>query len=168
MIKIDIDRMAKILRVPTLAAYEETLTDYDAGTFSYVYKAAIEEGLSDDQARDKAMDAEWQEQSVACTEYRDKLVAIWEQEIEKVGLVCSELSTQRNQFSIMPKTSWKDAANEMRTIVQGIGGWYTNTLKEFLATGPYTPRSMVDNHLGYVGQQWELYGYSKPATRIYK
>jgi hypothetical protein len=141
MIKIDVERMAKILGVKTPEAYDETVSENPA-----------------------FLDAEREE---AYRNYVNAVVHCFEQEAENLKLDVTPLKTKPGVYALTPKEGWVASAVKTRSIVHGIGGWWFTSFKEFLSSGPYTPRQAVEAHLGYLGDQWKLYGYASPQRRVH-
>jgi len=167
MIQITLERMAKILGVKTPEAYDEVLFESPSDTYGIVYRAALEDDCSEEEAEQKAMDAEQKEREEAYNKYVDALVSCFEQEVENLKLDVHPLKTKPGVYGLTPKEGWVASAVKVRSIVHGITGFWFTSFQEFLSSGPYTPRKAVDQHLGHVGEQWKLYGYASPARRIY-
>lgn len=169
MIKLDLDRIAKILKVDTVSDYQDTLSD-SGDTWGYVRDQALREGGTEDEAEEAASKAEQEEQDEYCGKYIDGLVLVFEIELEKIGLDLKPLKKKGQEhaweYLVGPKKTWRDAAEEIRQAVYGISGWDFGSLKGFLDSGPYTPQTAVDEHLGYVGRLAELYGDTSPKQRL--
>lgn len=63
------------------------------------------------------------------------------------------------KYRIQPADTktWKDAAEEVRQTINGVGYFHFTTLKELQDSGPYTPREVVLNHLHYIPRWQEVY-----------
>ncbi len=166
MIKIDVIRMARILGVKTPEEFDEELRTIPRDTYGIVLREAIDEGCSDEEAEEKAMAAEDAELAELVRKYESDLVSIFENEAANLKLEISALKTKPGVYAITPKDSWAKSAQAVRSIVHGIAGWWFPSFREFLDSGPYTPRQAVDAHLGYLGEQWKLYGYASPQRRL--
>jgi phosphatidate phosphatase APP1 len=166
MIKIDLDRMAKILGVKSPEAYDEAISENPNDIYGVVYREALSEGCSEEQAEEKAMQAEPEERESYVRKYISNLVNVFEQEAENLKLDVTPLKTKPGVYALTPKEGWVASAVKTRSIVHGIGGWWFTSFKEFLSSGPYTPRQAVEAHLGYLGSQWKLYGYASPERRV--
>lgn len=67
-------------------------------------------------------------------------------------------STRSYVLKISPATSWNDAANKIRETINGVGDFHFSNLREFLASGPYTARQAVLEHLHYIKRHPAVYG----------
>jgi hypothetical protein len=63
-----------------------------------------------------------------------------------------------HQLKIIPSKSWSDAADKIRETINGVGTFHFNGLREFLDSGPYTPRQAVLSHLGSIKRYPAVYG----------
>lgn len=167
MIKIDVERMAKILGVMTPEDYYERIVT-ESSIYAAARERAIEEDdtISDEEADEKAMLAETEDRDRIARQYESAIVSVFEQEAANLKLDVTPLKTRRGFYAITPKESWTESAVKVRSIVHGVSGFWFTSFKEFLASGPYTPRKAVEKHLGYLGDQWKLYGYASPERRV--
>jgi len=166
MIKITTTKMAKILRVPTPDEMDERFSEFENTNYGDAYHAALEEGFSVEEAEEKALLFEQKERDREIEKYSSRIVEVFETEALQLDLEVTPLKTRPGEFRLSPRTSWLVSASKMRVAVNGITGfWFQNT-REFLDSGPYTACSAVQNHLGYIGELWDLYGYSSPRNRV--
>lgn len=167
MIQITLDRMAKILGVKTPEEYDEVLFENPSDTYGVVYREALADDCSEEEAEEKAQAAEQKEREEAYNKYVDALVSCFEQEAENLKLEVAPLKTKPGVYSLTPTEGWVASAVKVRSIVHGITGFWFTSFQEFLSSGPYTPRKAVAEHLGHLGSQWKLYGYASPSSRVY-
>ena len=158
MITITVARMAKILGVPTPDEMSERIAQTDSSNYHDAYMAAREEGDSEDEAHEKAERFEEAERAREFHTYVFQIVKVFEDEAEQLALEITPLKTKPDTYRITPKNSWTESAAKMRVAVNGISGFFFQTTKKFLESGPYTARTAVKEHLGYLGSLWELYG----------
>lgn len=71
------------------------------------------------------------------------------------------------ELKIVPVVSWMDAADHIRDTINGDGFFYTESVRAFLESGPYTARQAVLSHLHWIKKRPEVYGTAS-AQRIYE
>ena len=85
----------------------------------------------------------------------------------KYGWYGSERRKLPAAFKIVPETSWEDAAEKIRVVIDGVGLVHVGySLEEFLEQGLYTPRQAVFEHLYAARDYPEVYG-TADAPSIY-
>lgn len=159
----NIDQLAAMFGLPDFDSVEEMNLDYiaDAGR-----------GIEDDE-----------EQMEAMTAARDELYRNWHQAVlstaeqlfEEHSLELDPIRYRRDlpdvpayEFRIVPEESWSDAARKIMQTINGVGMFHFGSLKEFLDSGPYTPRQAVLSHLGYIRDYPKVYGTMMSAQQIYE
>jgi len=169
-IPTDLDKIAKMFSLPTIDEVEEMNVEYKDEAYRAGYDEAKSEGESDEKAEERAFKFE---QAAG-----DEIVRNWHNAVTSVaeqlfGAHKLELVQRRKketlpfEYYVIPTETWREAANEIRETINGVGTSHFSSLKEFLESGPYTPREAVENHLGYVRHYPEVYGTSS-AGRIYE
>ena len=75
------------------------------------------------------------------------------------------------QYEIRPDPSldgtWTTAARAIMETINGVGYFTYNNVRDFLDSGPYTPKGAVLSHLGWVREYPRVYG-TPSAERIYE
>lgn len=69
-------------------------------------------------------------------------------------------------LKIIAYSTWDDAANKIRETINGVGDLHSDTLSEFLKSGPYTAKQAVIAHLGYIKRYPAVYG-GPGANQLY-
>lgn len=136
--KFDLDRIARFLGVESLEEMDDK------------YWAEYEPDNPEDE------DLTFSERDDAWTRYQSALISCAEKLMADHGLVLKRQG-ESLEWVVEPKTSWSDAANEIRKTVNGVGYFYFSSLDEFLDSGPYTPRSLVLTHLHWLKRHPEVY-----------
>lgn len=141
---IDHDRMADLLGVQRIGDWDMSVDwqfDYDP-----------ENPDEHDTERDEA----WQN-------YTNALESVFEELLEHHGLT---LQKHKGEwlFRVVPKKDWKDAATEIAKTVNGVGFFYFRSIRDFLDSGPYTPRAAVLTHLHWVKHWPDVYEGTKAST----
>jgi hypothetical protein len=130
------------------------------------YEEALDEGLSEEDAEEAGAEAE--------SEGLDELYANWINAVESAvsdlfeehGLELVEVT--RGTFKLTPEKSWNDAAAKIIETINGVGYFHFNSVKEFLDSGPYTPKVAVIEHLGWIKDYPEVYGESSVNQRYHR
>jgi hypothetical protein len=168
--RISLDRLATLCKVDTPQDFQDKL---DSGyTYGYVYKQALENGKTESEAEQLAVDAESEEMGEACTKYHAALVDVSEHVFAEHGLVMTPIVPKKHpdclpfEFRVMPKTTWKDALTKVRETVNGYGPFHFYTNKEMAESIPETDRGTVLCHLSWCFRAWEVYGDNSPKSRI--
>jgi hypothetical protein len=107
-------------------------------------------------------------------ERRDEMYRSWHDAVEAVaerlfgehGLELVPVKFKRKvppntrpwEYRVVPKTTWEDAAEQIRQTVNGAGPFYFSSLKEFLDSGPYTYRQAALTHIGWIKDYPAVYG----------
>ena len=183
--RVDLDRLCKLFKLPTQEELDEGNTDYVDEAGSVAIKEAVKDADTFGEA--ELTDEERDEiRSKAETEASDELYHRWHgavmSAIESVfaehGLQLEPCKARRphrkgfvvkypHEFNVVPVESWSDAANKIRDTITGYGLFEFWTLREFLESGPYTPRQAVLSHLNWMRRRSEVYGTSSPQ-RVYE
>jgi hypothetical protein len=133
-------------------------------SYSYAMEEALGEGKSEEEAEEIAQKAESEERGEEYSKWHDAVVETADHVFGKVGIKLVPKSNARTpyEYKFVPQKSWKDSANEIREIINGVGYFHFDTLKEFLSSGPYTEREAVLYHLHHAMSYGEVYGDSSP------
>ena len=94
------------------------------------------------------------------SKYRSAAESVANHVFGEHGLALTEL--KKGGYKIAPETSWRDAAFKIVDTINGVGYFHFSSLKDFLGSGPYTPREAVLSHLGYLKRRSEVYGDPSP------
>ena len=155
---IDLDQIAKLFGIDTWDDVDERNSDYYWENSRWAYDEAIKEGLTEEEAQEKQYEAEGADRDEFYSSYKSALLSAAESEFEEMGLIFTALTKNSREFQIDPAKTWRVAAENIRETVNGMGHFHFNDLREFLSSGPYTPREAVMQHLGYVARRAEVYG----------
>lgn len=162
-IKTTIDTLATMFDLGDSEKLIEGNLEYIAEGGGYAYSEAIKEGRSEEEAEKVREEAE--------TTAQDEIYGNWHSGVESAA---EELfgvhdialqpvrKTERHpyEYRVVPARgkTWRDAADKIRQTINGMGPFWFKDLKEFLESGPYTPRQAVESHLGHVASYPEVYG----------
>jgi len=163
---ININVLAEELDLPDWDSVDEANRDYydDAGRAAYdAFMEDAEyadEQADESQAEEVWQNAEWEAQKEVFAQWHHAVLRAAEDLFEKheLELVPRGKDDLPYEFKIKPLKSWKDAADQIRETINGVGYFHFYTLKEFLDSGPYTPRQAVLGHLHYIKDYPEVYG----------
>ena len=82
---VTVDDLAKQFKVDTLEDFDQQVSEAES-SYSYVYKEALGEGMSEEEAEQAAMKAEQAERDEAVTKYMDAITAVADDLYGKHGL----------------------------------------------------------------------------------
>ena len=167
-VTLSIDTLCKLLGVTTLGDYADKLDCYNWEVYQHIHGEALAAGLSEEEADEKARQAEDVERDSACEAYRDAVVYAAERLFGEHGLMLTrvERKGQTWQWEVFPVVSWRDAANRILLTVNGVGMFEFASTREFLTSGPYTPKQAVMGHLHWIKRWPDVYGEPKPQAMI--
>ena len=144
------------LDLPSGEEFDERLMDYPSETYGYVMKQAKEEGYTDEQAEEKAMEAENKERQEEFCKYQNSimntlnyLLNFHDIELEKIG----------KHYYLIAQKSWKETAEKVRNTINGMGPFWYDSVKEFKEVGPYGSYcEAAIQHLHWLKHYPEVYG----------
>lgn len=168
--KINVDQLAKLFDLPTWDDVEEMNLDY-------ISEAA--RGLDDEEEEMAAMTAARDE---VYSNWHDAVMSVAHQLFGEHDLELEPVRQRRGapayEFRIKPihihvwphglRHDWKHSAMMMLRTINGVGYFQFDSLKDFLDSGPYTPRQAVLSHLGYIARYPEVYGTMMSARQMYE
>ena len=140
-------------------------SDWDFGeVWSIQYDYSLGQGKSEEEAREEAQEAmdsasedEWKKYAAALENVFEDYFGYADLEvIEKEGY----------KYKLLPKTDWKHSATEIVEIINGVGYFRYDSLREFLDSGPYTPRQAVLSHLHWIKQYGNVFGTHSPEQML--
>lgn len=169
-----IDDLAKLLGLTSYEKLSDLNQDAFAEAGSYAYKAALREADEDEDedaesvAAAASMKAEEAAETDLYHQWYNAVEYVADNLFEEHGLELVPRPRNKTdkypyEFRIAPTTTWHKAAAKILRTLNGVGfpGSF-DTLQDFLESGPYTSRSAVLSHLGYVKMHPEVYGTSSP------
>lgn len=169
----NIDQLAAMFDLPPWDDIDELNRENIWIPGNQAYESAIEEGESEDVAEKARERAEERAGEEIYNTWYDAVERAAEELFGKHHLELVQTGRQgtpkrRYEFKIVPKVSWRDAAEKIRQTADGVGYAYVgNDVNEFLKLGPWTPRQAVLEHLGVIADYPEVYG-SHSARQIYE
>lgn len=167
--KISANELAELLEIRSPDDFWDDVTRGES-SYSYVYDAALREGMTEEEAEEAAQKAEQEELDEAMEKYWSGLEDAAETLFGHHALDVDRVMKRgewTGQYKISPRATWKDAAAEIMGTINGVGTFYYSSVKEFLDSGPYTPRQAVLTHLHWIKQYPDVYG-TKSAGRIFE
>lgn len=168
-----VERLCKLLGLPDDIEPDDGGWAYKAGydeEYEETYKVAIEDGEPADEA-EKMADAagatagELSEQAAMDEAWWQHRSAIESSAETAFGWVNLELDFRKDgTVKVEPETTWGAAAHAIKEVINGDGiCGHFDTLKEWLDSGPWTPRQAVLAHLGWIKRYADVYGESSPS-----
>ena len=162
------DDLAELFGLPTLDSVEEGGWDYVADGGDLAYAEAKADGATEDVA-EEAREEAWEEAQLEIFRlWSNAVEAVAEHEFGEVGLGLQDRWHEtggKERFWVVPVESWRYSATQIMEIVNGVGYFHFDNLKDFLDSGPYTPREAVLTHLHWLKDRAEVYGDVRPAAR---
>lgn len=133
------------------------------GVFSYVYEEAIADGLDEDRATEKALDAESLEQNRLYVKWRDNAERVLEDVFYEHNLL---LFFDKGTVTILPKSKWRAAAQKLVTTINGVGMFEFQDEDELCASIPCNMRQAVLSHVHWIRYWPAVYGERSLDDRI--
>ena len=163
----DLDRICKLIGVQTLTDFDEQLMRWDGWDEIYggAMKQALDDGKTEAEAEAIAEKAESDERDDAHKQYRNAVISAAEWLLGEHGLTLVELKDGW-RWRLVPEKSWRDAAEKIRTTINGYGMFEFHDVREFCSAGPYTVCQAVMNHLGWMKQYAAVYGDVSAEARV--
>lgn len=156
------DDIAELFDLYTYDEIDEYNVDYIADVGMQAYDDAIDDDATDEEADDARNEAEMEASDEVFRFWHNGVMAAAEEAFDHVGLILDPVSDDDYpwEFKLKPETSWKNAADGILDLINGVGIFYFGSLNEFLDSGPYTPKEAVLEHIGYLPRYYEIYGGS--------
>lgn len=168
---LNVDEIAKLFDLDEYNDLHERNTDYFWETGDYAYKQAIDDGASEEEAEKAREDAEHEADTEMFHQWHSGVMAAAEHLFgeHRLTLVPANKKPDRYpyEYRVIPQKSWEDAAAAIVETINGVGMFEFNGVKDFLASGPYTPRNGVLTHLHWIKRHPEVYG-DRSAQDIYR
>jgi hypothetical protein len=162
-----LDQIAELLGVPTWERIYDLNIDHLSDEGHRAYRAAIDEGQSEEEAESTQEAVENESGGELMRTWYGAALRAAEHTFEEHGLILIPSRRDNLRFKIAPEKSWEDAARRIMDTINGVGMFEFADLREFLASGPYTARTAVLSHLGWIKRASEVYGRPSPR-RIYE
>ena len=180
------DDLAELFGLPSFEAVNEGAWEYvaDAGQYAYEEeeRSAEEEGGGVTSVRghgpsapgplhraeEAREEAEWAAQDEVSSSWRDAVEAVADHEFGEVGLELQDRWHEtggKERFWVVPVESWRYSATQIMEIINGVGHFHFDNLKDFLDSGPYTPKEAVLGHLQWLQRRAEVYGDVRPNVQ---
>lgn len=156
--KITIAALAKLFGLPDWDKIDEMNQEF------YWEQAR---GIPDE---DERMAAEQSAQEEVFAKWYDAVESVADHMFDEHGLTLEPVRKKDRrsyELRVVPKYSWKDAADKIRETVNGVGDFHFRNLREFLDSGPYTARQAVLSHLGWIKHYPAIYG-GRGAHQMYE
>ena len=143
----------------------ESNTDYIWEAGNWAYQEALKEGQTEAQAEKERVKAEMATSDAIYHAWENAFEDTIEWFYNKVDLNIEKYKDKKlyGFYKVTPNKSWKTSANLIREIINGVGYFYFGNLKEFLDSGPYSPRIAVQHHLNWIPDWSDVYEGSKSS-----
>lgn len=173
--KFNVNELAEFFDIPTWEDIDENFSDYSADNdiWGYAHREALEEGKSEEEAEEIALQAESDARDEYYTKWHDAMISAVEKTMAHIHMDLTPVKPKDSkpglrpyEYKVSPTKDWKDSADQIRDIINGVGMFGFDTLKEFLDSGPYTAREAVLSHLHYANSYADVYG-DRSAKDIY-
>jgi hypothetical protein len=156
--------IAAFLGLPDSDAFIDGNELYLDDAYQAGYGNATDAGESEAEAVEAGQDAELEASGELYLQWEGAIEAAVQPLLEAHGMELSEL---QSGYMIAPTHSWRDAVAHIVNTINGVGDFWFESTKEFLDSGPYTPKQAVIAHLPYITLSPQVYGTSSPE-RLYE
>lgn len=159
--KKNLDTLDMLIRVmgldlPTEEEVDEWNMDLYCEVMSEAKRQAITDGYTDDEAENKAEEAEAEVMKEQYDNYNKSVRNTLNYLLNFHGLNFVENKTH---MYLIAEKSWKDVAEKVRETINGMGPFYYESVKEFKDVGPYKSYcDAVSSHLHWLKHYPEVYG----------
>ncbi len=136
--------------------------DYIFEAGNHAYEQGIEYGEDEDKAEEARSEAEMEASDEIATAYIDAAIEAIDSELsERFALALTEVKGRKNQemrWKIAPLRTWRESLGHIVEMINGVGYYRFDSIREFLNSGPYTEREGVLTHLHYLADYGSVYG----------
>lgn len=147
-----------LLGVETWEKIEDRNPDAWGDYWLHANREALAEGLSDEEAEEKAIAAESEARDESYRNWKNALERAAEEIIGQHEMELRQLKTKPWLYKLAPKTTWEDAARCIVDTINGVGYFYFASVKELRDSLPATTRGAVLDHLNWMKRRPEVYG----------
>lgn len=137
------------------------------------YDYHIKQGLSEEEAQEKAEEEANEELDEHFDNYCNAVEEVFETYFGYVNLDVIRTTAHGPDwgysealYKLQPQKDWKDSLKLIIEIINGVGYFHFNSVKELLDSGPYTPKEAVLSHIGYVSEYGDVYGEASPSRML--
>lgn len=166
--KVNLDALAAMFGIPAWDDLRERNADSIGEAYGYAYNDAKSRGWSEGKADLAAQKAEWEAEGELYRQWRNALLGAVEPEFEKHLLELVPVGRHKipYEFRVVPTKGWREAASKIIGTLNGVGEFAFGSLRDFLASGPYSAREAVLRHIHWIPSRAGVYGY-RSAERSY-
>lgn len=162
-----LEALIKVMEIdlPTVEEVDEYNLDYCCEVMSAAKEQAIKDGYTDEEAEEKALEAEGEEMNRIYKEYSSAVLKTLNYLFEFHEL---ELTQLNKHYWLVAKKSWKEAADKVAITITGYGMFEYNSGKELRDIGPYKNYcEAIIKHLHWLRYYPDIYGVTG-YRRIYE
>jgi hypothetical protein len=162
-----LDMLIKVmgLDLPDSEEIDEAIMYNPSEVYGYTLKEAKEDGYTDEEAEQKAQEAEDKERSEEFEKYLEAILRTINYLLEFHDL---ELVSLNSRYWLIAKTSWHIVADKVAATITGYGSFEYNSGTELRDVGPYKNYCKAAiSHLHWLKYYPEVYGVSG-YRRIYE
>lgn len=164
---LTIDDLAKMFGLPDSDRLMESNIDYGGENYMSAFREAKQEGASEEKAEEAGLAAEQGVMDEVYGQWHGAVQNAAVRLFEEHGLELRGKGRLSYEYVVAPVKSWSDVASHILTTINGVGEFEFSSLREFLDSGPYTPREAVLSHLHWIKWWPEVYG-EPSARRMYE
>lgn len=163
-----LNQIAQMFRLPSSEDVDDNLIE-GSTAYSEMYSQAIEEGMSEEEAERTASLSEDEYRGDAYNQWNAAIQAVATHFFEKVGLGFNPIYRGRGrnrvsyEIKIIPAVNWKESASLLLELMNGVGTFEFDSLRDLMESGPY--RSYKDctlQHLWWIRSYSAVYGGTSP------
>jgi len=158
--KVDLERIARALKLPLPDEVDEGSLDYASEAGHFAYEGAIKEGMTEKQAEKEREKAEIEAQDETYHQYHGAVMAAADRLFEKHGLGLMPLRKSERypfEFKIIPirGETWGSAAKWIVQTIDGVG-MFEIPAEDY--AGERKAKEFVLTHWGHIRHWPEVYG----------
>jgi hypothetical protein len=169
--KVSFDALCTMAGVRTMEDFDDNFGE----TYSYAYKDALANGMTEDEAEDTACQAEGEERDEACKSYHDAVMHVCDKLFAEHHLTLVPIFPRRAkanalvrayEFRVVPEGGWNVALSEIRQTINGVGVFQFASNRELCESGPWPVRQAVLHHLHWIFDWTRVYEGGTTAMMI--
>lgn len=166
--KVNIDALAAMFGIPAWDDLQQRNADYFGEAYQSAYNYVVRVGGSEARAEREALKAEREAQDSLYRQWRNALLGAVEGEFEEHLLELVPMGRRKDpyEFRVVPTKGWREAASKILGTLNGVGDFSFGSMRDFLASGPYSAREAVLRHIHWIPSRATVYG-RRSAERAY-
>lgn len=158
---LTVNEVATLFGLDTYDTLDDDSMDYRYEVGQSAYEEALKRGMDEDAAEQAREYAEEEISRDLFYQWHGAVLKAADHLFDAHGMKLVPVRPRDRyctQFKILPTTTWKNAANEVRKTINGVGEFYYASVRAFCDAMPDTPRGTALTHLHWLVEYPRVYG----------